>query len=143
VTSYLNRKDVREALHVRPDAGVWSVCTDEINYSTEDLLSSMLPLYPRLIAAGLRVWIFSGDVDGIVPTSGSRAWVEGLQLRETEHWRPWLVPDGAFGPQVGGYVVGYDGLTFATVRGAGHMVPYTQPARAAHLFKAFVNDAPL
>ena len=103
----------------------------------------MLPLYPRLIAAGLRVWIFSGDVDGIVPTSGSRTWVEGLKLKETEHWRAWLLPDGAFGPQVGGYVTTYQGLTFATVRGAGHMVPYTQPARAAHLFEAFLNNAPL
>ena len=103
----------------------------------------MLPLYPRLIAAGLRVWIFSGDVDGIVPTSGSRTWVEGLKLKEPEHWRAWLLPDGAFGPQVGGYVTTYQGLTFATVRGAGHMVPYTQPARAAHLFEAFLNNAPL
>jgi serine carboxypeptidase-like clade 2 len=121
VNAYLNRPDVRQALHVRSDAGPWSVCTDEIDYSVDDVLSSMLPLYPRLIAAGLRVWVFSGDVDGIVPTSGSRAWVEGLRLKELEHWRPWLVPDGALGPQVGGYVVGYQGLTFATVRGAGHM----------------------
>ena len=165
VDMYLNRADVREALHVRPDAGVWSVCTDEIDYSAEDLcvpcsvdvsssrahayasafrrLSSMLPLYPKLIAAGLRIWIFSGDVDGIVPTSGSRAWVEGLRLKELEHWRPWLVKDGALGPQVGGYVTRYQGLTFATVRGAGHMVPYTQPLRAAHMFKAFVDSAPL
>ena len=35
------------------------------------------------------------------------------------------------------------GLTFATVRGAGHMVPYTQPARALHLFEAFLANAPL
>ena len=143
VDMYLNRADVREALHVRPDAGIWSVCTDEIDYSVDDLLSSMLPLYPKLIAAGLRIWIFSGDIDGIVPTSGSRAWVEGLRLKELEHWRPWLVKDGALGPQVGGYVTRYEGLTFATVRGAGHMVPYTQPLRAAHLFKAFIDSAPL
>jgi serine carboxypeptidase-like clade 2 len=37
----------------------------------------------------------------------------------------------------------FAGLTFATVRGAGHMVPYTQPVRAAHLFKAFLADAKL
>ena len=44
VDMYLNRADVREALHVRPDAGVWSVCTDAIDYSTDDLcvLCSMI-----------------------------------------------------------------------------------------------------
>lgn len=30
-------------------------------------------------------------------------------------------------------------LTFATVRGASHMVPYAQPSRALHLFSTFVN----
>jgi len=29
-------------------------------------------------------------------------------------------------------------LTFATVRGAAHMVPYAQPSRALHLFSSFV-----
>jgi serine carboxypeptidase-like clade 2 len=40
---------------------------------------------------------------------------------------------------VGGYQVDYRGLSFATVRNAGHMVPYTQPGRALHLFKAFLE----
>jgi len=30
-------------------------------------------------------------------------------------------------------------LTFATVRGAAHMVPYSQPSRALHLFSSFVR----
>ncbi|GJN41069.1 hypothetical protein PR202_gn00394 [Eleusine coracana subsp. coracana] len=40
---------------------------------------------------------------------------------------------------VGGYVVGYDGLVFATVRGAGHMVPTYQPQRALTLFSSFLQ----
>jgi hypothetical protein len=45
-----------------------------------------------------------------VPTSGSRAWVEGLQLPQRAGWRPWLANDGTrLGPQVGGYVVEYEG----------------------------------
>lgn len=45
--------------------------------------------------------------------------------------------------QVGGYVTEYDGLTLATVRGAGHMVPYTQPVRGLHLFKSFIDNTSL
>ena len=40
--------------------------------------------------------------------------------------------------QVGGYAVAYNGLEFATVRGAGHEVPMYQPVRALTLFKMFL-----
>lgn len=40
--------------------------------------------------------------------------------------------------QVGGWTEVYDGLTFATVRGAGHEVPLFQPHRAFVLFKSFL-----
>ncbi|WZZ31967.1 hypothetical protein YC2023_015368 [Brassica napus] len=41
---------------------------------------------------------------------------------------------------VGGWVTEYgELLTFATVRGAAHMVPYAQPSRALHLFSGFVR----
>jgi serine carboxypeptidase-like clade II len=41
--------------------------------------------------------------------------------------------------QVAGYVIGYKGLVFATVRGAGHMVPYYQPRSALALFSSFLE----
>lgn len=41
--------------------------------------------------------------------------------------------------QVGGYVVGYEGLTFATVRGAGLMVSTYQPERALTLISSFLQ----
>ncbi|CAL0327448.1 unnamed protein product [Lupinus luteus] len=41
---------------------------------------------------------------------------------------------------VGGWVTEYGNLlTFATVRGASHMIPYAQPSRALHLFSSFVH----
>ena len=42
--------------------------------------------------------------------------------------------------QVGGYYVGYKELTFATVRGSGHMGPGDQPEKALELFRAFLED---
>lgn len=41
--------------------------------------------------------------------------------------------------QVGGWTEVYDGLTFATVRGAGHEVPLFQPRRAFELFQSFLS----
>jgi hypothetical protein len=40
--------------------------------------------------------------------------------------------------QVGGYRIDYKGLTFATVRNSGHMVPYVTPERAFHLLGEFL-----
>ena len=142
--AYLNRADVQEALHVRRRPVKWRDCTSAISYSRDDLLSSMLPVHAELLRSGaLRVLIYSGDVDGIVPTQGTRAWVEGLGLPVTAPWRPWLEapPRSARTMRVGGYVVEYDGLTFATVRGAGHMAPYTQPRATLQLFRHFLNPA--
>lgn len=45
-------------------------------------------------APGLRIWVFSGDVDGIVPVLGSRRWIEGLELPLVTPWRPWRSATG-------------------------------------------------
>ena len=45
--------------------------------------------------------------------------------------------------QVGGWTEAYKGLTYVTVRGAGHEVPLTQPQRALVLFRYFLKNLPL
>jgi hypothetical protein len=42
---YLNRKDVRAALHVDLDAKPWKQCADNIQYSHEDHMASMMPVH--------------------------------------------------------------------------------------------------
>ncbi len=66
--TYLNRDDVKEALHVDSDKD-WSMCTDDINYSAEDSNTPQISLYEDLIAVGkqsgsnLKMMVFSGDDD--------------------------------------------------------------------------------
>ncbi|KAG2491396.1 hypothetical protein HYH03_010187 [Edaphochlamys debaryana] len=141
VEVWLNRPEVQAALHANQTVKLpwrWTDCTRGIVYSREDLLSSMLPVYGELMKANLRMLIFSGDVDGIVPVVGTRRWVASLRLKDRSPWRPWY-SEG----QVGGYIVGYEGLTFATVRGAGHMVPYVQPQRASHMARNWLQGKAL
>ena len=45
--------------------------------------------------------------------------------------------------KVGGWTEVYEGLTFATVRGAGHEVPLFKPRAALELFKSFLKGQPL
>jgi len=99
----------------------------------------VIPLYQYFVSqTNLKILVYSGDVDAIVPYPGTRQWIAELKRPIVESWRPWIV-----NKQVGGYVTVYKGLTFVTVRNAGHMVPETQPVRAFEMFSRFLAGNPL
>ncbi|CAI9769737.1 unnamed protein product [Fraxinus pennsylvanica] len=137
---YLNRPDVQEALHanVTKIHYNWQSCSDVIQ-KWEDSPSTVIPLLKELMANGLRVWIFSGDTDGVIPITSTKYSINHMKLSVKTSWRPWFL-----GREVGGYTKVYEGnLTFATVRGAGHQVPSYQPARALSLVKHFLDGKQL
>lgn len=145
LSAYLNRDDVQVAIHAQREAHghiKWSMCSSLVNYSDADFYASMLHRYTDdlLPAVGLRILVYSGDTDGVVPTSGTLRWIECLKMTVTVPWTQWKV-DG----YVGGYKMEFGSSSFimATVRGAGHMVPGIQPARAYRLFERFVGGAPI
>ena len=71
-----------------------------------------------------RMLHFSGDIDGAVPTTGTLGWIKTMNPIVKEEWRQWKIKDGK---EVAGYIEEYEGLTFASVHGAGHMVPQDKP----------------
>lgn len=132
---YYNRPEVQKAMHANV-TGIpykWTACSDVLIKNWKDSESSMLPVYKDLIAAGLRIWVFSGDTDSVVPVTATRFSLSHLNLTVKTRWYPWYSGD-----QVGGWTEVYKGLTFATVRGAGHEVPLFQPRRAFILFRSFL-----
>lgn len=50
--------------------------------------------------------------------------------------------EGVFG-QVAGRFVEYEGLTMATVRGAGHLVPLNKPREALRLINTYLSNQKL
>ncbi|XP_073122275.1 serine carboxypeptidase-like 42 isoform X1 [Henckelia pumila] len=139
---YFNLPEVQKALHANRTnlPYPWSMCSSSVlNYTETDGDIDILPLLKRIVQNHIPVWIFSGDQDSVVPLLGSRTLV-----RELAHDLRFkvTVPYGAWfhNKQVGGWATEYGNLlTFATVRGAAHMVPYAQPSRALHLFSSFVR----
>ncbi|GKD01483.1 serine carboxypeptidase 24-like protein [Tanacetum coccineum] len=132
---YFNHPDVQHAMHANV-TGIsykWTACRLEILFNWNDSDFSMLPTYKKLIAADYRIWIFSGDTDANLPVTATRYSLSHLNLTVKTRWYPWY-SNG----QVGGWTEVYDGLTFATVRGAGHEVPLLQPERALLLFQSFL-----
>lgn len=138
-TAYLNNVKVKASIHAN-NSITWSGCSSLVAYNRYDLLSSMLPVYEYLFtnAPELRILVYSGDVDAIVPTLGTVSWLARLNLQELVPIRAYTVDS-----QVGGWTTTYNKLTFATVRNAGHMVPEMQGERGLYLFKQFLLGKPL
>ncbi|CAM0873123.1 unnamed protein product [Alopecurus aequalis] len=141
VIDYLNRPDVQTALHANVSGSIpyrWEPCSDALTNWT-DAPASTPPAIGGLVKAGLRVWVFSGDTDDRVPVTSTRLALRKLGLATARPWREWFTSD-----QVGGYTLAYDGgLTFVTVRGAGHMVPMITPVQARQLFAHFFSGKEL
>ncbi|EEF50108.1 serine carboxypeptidase, putative [Ricinus communis] len=142
--NYLNRLDVQMALHARL-VGVhqWTVCSSILDYELLDLEIPTISIVGKLIEAGVPVLVYSGDQDSVIPLTGSRTLVHGLAeelgLKTTVPYRVWFE-----GQQVGGWTQVYGNiLSFATIRGASHEAPFSQPERSLVLFKAFLEGQPL
>ncbi|GER36488.1 serine carboxypeptidase, partial [Striga asiatica] len=133
--SYYNRPDVQKALHVSDGITLrnWSICNMTLFYGWSDSKPSVLPIYKKLIEAKLRIWVYSGDTDGRVPVLSTRYSLSLLELPILEAWRPWY-----YKKQVAGWVQKYNGLTYVTVKGAGHAVPVFKPAESLALFASFL-----
>lgn len=89
----MNNPAFRKALHIRDDAPYWNDCSD-IDYTKDP--GYTYHLYPKILKNNIRVLKFSGDVDSIVPITGTLYWINELQkelnLPTIEEWRAWYKP---------------------------------------------------
>ena len=161
--AYLNRADVQAAIHViaadiAPLGAAapvkWASCSDAVGagFSASDVNAPMMPVYRYLLdqtmLPKLNILVYSGDDDSVCSTPGTQEWLWGptLALNVTQEWAPWTMSTFPGLPaQTCGYHVLFDGdaagangLHFATVHGAGHMVPATRPSQALELFRKFL-----
>ncbi|GLT48395.1 hypothetical protein SLA2020_220250 [Shorea laevis] len=79
-------------------------------------------------------WLYSGDTDSIVPVISSSYPINTHKLLIKTPWRTWYANN-----EVGRHVEEYEGLTFITVRGSGHLVPSYQPKRSLTMFSSFLQ----
>ncbi|GAB2213466.1 hypothetical protein Drorol1_Dr00021511 [Drosera rotundifolia] len=142
--NYLNQQDVQKALHARLiNVRKWAVCSNILDYVLLDVEIPTISIIGLLIKSGVPVLVYSGDQDSVIPLTGSRTLVQHLArdlgLNTTVPYRAWFA-----GQQVGGWTHVYgDVLSFATIRGASHEAPFSQPERSLVLFKSFLNGIPL
>ena len=112
MTTYLNRADVRAALHVDHDRP-WAPCDDSLfeGYDETSHDAPQQPLWREIIRKTdwsslqmepLKLLIFSGDNDAICGVHGTQRWIGTLGLERTSYWQPWKFTDPLYGEQLGG-----------------------------------------
>jgi len=149
MTTYLNRDDVKAALHVKSDI-MWADCSRTIRYDQKDGAKSMVPTYQYLLDGNfdIDILVYSGDDDSVCGTVGTQDWIwsVGGEAKTGSNWSPWKVPTDAGNSeagQLGGYLTRFKGkrFAFATVHGAGHEVPTYKPAASEELLNNFLSGA--
>ena len=138
IGAYLDRNDVRAALHVDSSAPPWAETSKRVGFLLEKgEQDSVAGLYPDLFER-LPTLIYNGVYDMDCNFIGTDEWISlqewsfGEEFLATERV-PWLV-DGV----VAGRVRTARTLSHVLVDGAGHLVPMDQPAVALALLRQFL-----
>ncbi|GBG89208.1 hypothetical protein CBR_g48916 [Chara braunii] len=140
--NWFNNDAVRLALNVPPvsEIGEWLSCATQLEYDQNG--GDMVALHKTLTSQyGLRVLIYSGDHDLVVPSAGTESWIKSLGYGEafpgSTRWMGWTVGD-----QTTGFRQIYEKkLTYATVLGSGHAVPTDKPEAALKLFQSWIDTS--
>lgn len=133
--NWLNRGDVRKALHIPDTLPPWDLCSDEVGEQYTTLYPTMKDVYLKLLSTGLRALVYNGDTDMACNFLGDQWFVEQLGQKKTTKYQSWI-----FDNQIAGFYQQFGNITFLTVKGAGHMVPQWAPGPAFHMFQAFITN---
>ncbi|KAJ7818241.1 serine carboxypeptidase [Mycena olivaceomarginata] len=134
IGSYLDRPEVRALLGVDPSLTAnFSSCSGE-DQSTQHYVAALLE-------RGVRVLIYVGTYDWICNWVGNERWTLAMEWSgqsefSQQELKPWGVNEG---DSRIGLTRSAKGLTFATVEGAGHMVPYDKPKESLELVQRWLS----
>ncbi|KPA78501.1 serine carboxypeptidase (CBP1) putativeserine peptidase Clan SC Family S10 [Leptomonas pyrrhocoris] len=136
---FLKRADVISALGAKSDI-VWQECNmDVYAMFARDYHRNFNYTVPPLLAAGIRVMIYAGDMDYVCNWRGNKAWVTALNWPGKAAFNAASDVEFRVGGRAAGQERKYGNFSFVRVYDAGHMVPMDQPAAALYLLKQFLR----
>ncbi|CAF0918874.1 unnamed protein product [Rotaria sordida] len=144
--SFITRSDRRKQIHVG-NMSYTSQSDIVERMLLNDLLQSVAWKIAAIANANYSVMIYNGQLDAIIPVPLTMAWIDQLEwfgadeLRQAER-KVWKIDDTDV--EIAGYVKAANKNRFflATIRNAGHMVPYDQPRAMLDLLQRFLAVQP-
>lgn len=146
IADFLNRPDVRELLGAQTPNN-FSACSREVgtNFNAHmDKYAVPSQYYVSgLLERGIPILIYAGTYDWQCNWVANKLWVDklewtGQQAYNSADWRDWMVEGNRAGETKKA-----GALTFATIRGAGHMVPHDKPAEAFAMVSRWLSGKEL
>jgi carboxypeptidase C (cathepsin A) len=140
-TTYMNLPATQKALGItRMD---WESCSsaagaplivDRIRPYSDDI--------PPVLAANVRVLVYSGMWDLICEYLGGEAWLSVMKWPGQDAFNQANYSDWKVNNAVAGHFKAVQGLTWLEVEKAGHMVPHDQPAAASNMLQHLLTNSP-
>ncbi|VDD89135.1 unnamed protein product [Enterobius vermicularis] len=151
VIAYMNTPSVREALHIPKNLSKWDICSNqvvkfktiikhkvEITTSYKKQYTDMSPFIKKIVRANVRVLLYYGDTDMACNFMMGQQFAAGLGFKRQLKKTAWK-----FDKQIAGFKTLYEGLTFITVRGAGHMAPQWRAPEMQYAIQQFLLNHPI
>jgi len=140
VGKFLNSEEVQKQLGVSKR---WASCNYLVNIQfQQDWMHNYHTLLPDMLADGIRVLVYAGDVDFICNWLGNKKWTLALEWPHKAEFnaaedRPYALEGNN---RAAGRLRSAGGLSFMQVYQAGHMVPMDQPEVALNMLNVFLSD---
>ena len=143
IPRYLDRRDVRRALHTTRTTHTWTECSAAVNaqLAHEDSISTT-PQVEAVLQAGIPTLFYNGQFDLICNHLGTESFLHQLNWAGNKEFvqakRYVWVHDGL----PAGYVKATQDarLQFVVFLGASHMAPMDQPDRALDMIQRFLAN---
>jgi cathepsin A (carboxypeptidase C) len=136
ITLYLQREDVRKAIHIPDSVPAWEECVD-FNYVQQ--YDDMAYQLKTTMNANVRILIYNGDCDTVCNAMGDKQFIDSLGREQLNLTYPWFYKQD-YQNQNAGWQTLYDGIHFISVRGSGHFVPMDKPREALQMITNFIRN---
>ncbi|XP_048847470.1 retinoid-inducible serine carboxypeptidase [Brienomyrus brachyistius] len=137
--SELMNGPIRKKLKVIPQNVTWGGQSEAVfSYMAGDFMKPVVDIVDELLAAGVNVTVYNGQLDLIVDTIGQELWVKklkwtGLPAFNNLRWTP--LDDPAAPGQTGAFYKTYQNFAFYWILKAGHMIPSDQGNMALKMLR--------
>ncbi|CAM9145038.1 unnamed protein product, partial [Ectocarpus fasciculatus] len=144
VEAYLNRAEVRKALHVAPGIQKFQECTDPPYHAlAQHDGAGVVKELQDLLDKKIKVLMFSGQYDIICNHVGTEKVLSLLNWSGSNGWA--IARNVAWstdGQNPAGYIKAFQNLQFLVVLDSGHMVPMSKPKESLDMIGRFIDNKP-
>ncbi|GMR33248.1 hypothetical protein PMAYCL1PPCAC_03443 [Pristionchus mayeri] len=136
---WLQMPELRKVLHVPDDVQNYTSCSQEVEDNYISTYDDMSDVVKRVVASGVKVMFFNGDMDSICNVQHNNQFMARLGLERMHRAKPWN--DAEQKPPSIGMWTAYKGLDFLTIRGAGHFASSDaeKPKESLQMFYNFIK----